>query len=187
LELRLARPSDARELERMFHDPKVNRYLPPARRVETGVQYLARARQGLREGTGYRFVARERGSHEFVASVSLFDLHPEDRSAEVGYALARSHWGQGYATEAVSALLEWGFSSLGLHRVGAWVVEPNRSSVAVLRRLGFHSEGRSREAAARPGGYDDLLHFGILDPEFRPRHRPVGTPRRTKARPVRGG
>jgi [ribosomal protein S5]-alanine N-acetyltransferase len=155
----------------MFHDPIVNRYLPPARRAETGEQYLARARKNLRTGTGYRFVARERTSRQFVAAVSLFDVHPEDRSAELGYALPRARWGQGYATEAVTAVLEWGFAVLGLHRVGAWVVEPNRASIAVLRRTGFRFEGRSREGAARKGGYHDLLHFGLLEPEFHRRRR----------------
>jgi [ribosomal protein S5]-alanine N-acetyltransferase len=169
LELRLARRSDAPDLDRLFHDPEVNRYLPSARRAESGEQYVALARRNLRGGTGYRFVARDRATRQFVASVSLFDVHPEDRWAELGYALPRARWGRGYATEAVTALLEWGFATLGLHRVGAWVVEPNRASIAVLRRLGFRSEGRAREAAARPDGYDNLLHFGLLEPEFRRR------------------
>jgi [ribosomal protein S5]-alanine N-acetyltransferase len=183
LELRLVRPADASELQRMFHDPVVNRYLPPARRIESGVQYVARARRNARSSEAFRFVARARSSRALVASVSLFELQREDRSAELGYALPRAYWGQGYATEAVTALLEWGFSALGLHRVGAWVVEPNRASVAVLRRLGFRAEGRSREAAARPRGYDDLLHFGLLESEFR---RPVPRASRNagKRRPV---
>ena len=173
------RGSDAADLAAMFHDPRVNRYLPPARRVETGRRYVALARRGLRSGTGYRFVARERATGGFVASISLFDLHWEDGWAELGYALPRSRWGHGYATEAVATLLEWGFSSLGLHRVGAWVVEPNRASVAVLRRLGFRYEGRSREAAVRTAGYDDLLHYGLLASEFRRRVHVPGRARRS--------
>jgi [ribosomal protein S5]-alanine N-acetyltransferase len=167
LELRLVRRSDAPELERLFHDRRVNRYLPRARGEETGAQFVALAQRNLRSGTAYRFVARDRMSRELVASVSLFDVHAADRWAELGYALPKAHWGQGYATEAAGALVSWGFSTLGLHRVTAWVVEPNRASVAVLRRLGFRSEGRSREAAARRTGYDDLLHFGVLRSEFR--------------------
>ncbi len=162
----------------MYHDPRVNRYLPPARRRETGARYVANAQRALRAGTGYRFVARDRRSGRFVACVSLFDLHREDRWAELGYALPRWAWGRGYATESVAAVLHWGLSTLGLHRVGAWVVEPNRASVAVLRRLGFRAEGRSREAAARRAGFDDLLHFGLLEPEFRRRVHLPGTVRR---------
>jgi [ribosomal protein S5]-alanine N-acetyltransferase len=169
LELRPVRKSDAAELERMFHDPRVNRYLPSARRIESGAQYVTLARRSLRAGSGFRFVARNRETKEFLGMFSLFDLHREDRSAELGYALLRSQWGHGYATEGVTAILDWAFSTVRLHRVGAWVVEPNRASVAVLRRLGFRPEGRSREAAARRGGYDDLLHFGVLEPEYRRR------------------
>ena len=166
----------------MFHDPRVNRYLPPSRLTESGAQYVAFAQRSYRAGAGYRFAARDRATRQFAGAISLFDLHPEDRWAELGYALPAARWGQGYATEAVSAVLAWAFSSLGLHRVGAWVVEPNRSSVAVLRRMGFRREGRSREAAARRGGYDDLLQFGLLASEFRPRGRPRGQGARRQVR-----
>lgn len=157
----------------MFRDPRVNRYLPPARRLGTGRSFVAGAQRARRAGTAFRFVARTRATGAFVASVSLFDVHREDGWAELGYALPRRQWGKGYATEAVVALLGWGFGTLRLHRVAAWVVEPNRASIAVLRRLGFRPEGRAREAALRRGGYDDLLHFGLLAPEF---HRPVHAP-----------
>lgn len=186
LELRLVGRADAAELQRMFRDPRVNRYLPPARRLGTGRAFVVLSQRGRRAGTAYRFVARTRATGEFVASVSLFDVHREDGWAELGYALPRRQWGKGYATEAVVALLEWGFDTLHLHRVAAWVVEPNRASVAVLRRLGFRAEGRAREAALRRVGYDDLLHFGVLEPEFARRIAARRARRRGhRARPVR--
>jgi RimJ/RimL family protein N-acetyltransferase len=60
---------------------------------------------------------------------------------EVGYMLARSHQGRGLATEAVTAMLDWGFS-LGHRAITAGVFDGNTASIRLLTRLGFSETGR---------------------------------------------
>lgn len=59
---------------------------------------------------------------------------------EIGYRLARSHWGYGYATEAASAIRDFAFGSLGIERLIALIDPANTASVRVAEKLGMHHE-----------------------------------------------
>ena len=87
--------------------------------------------------------------------------------AEIGYGLGIDHRGQGYATEAASALMNYGFSKLRLHRVQAISSSGNPASIRVIERLGMKLEGRLREANIRDGEWYDLLYYGLLENEWR--------------------
>ena len=88
------------------------------------------------------------------------------RKAEIGYALGIDHRGRGYATEAARALMDYGFSELGLHRVQAIASSGNPASFRVMERLDMKLEGRLREANMRDGEWCDLLYYGILENEW---------------------
>jgi [ribosomal protein S5]-alanine N-acetyltransferase len=64
---------------------------------------------------------------------------PEDeprRAATVGFEIAHPYWGQGYATEALRALLNWGFEALDLHRIWGDCVAENAGSWRAMEKLG---------------------------------------------------
>lgn len=117
----------------------------------------------------YRFVVRTRDRSTFVGSAVLFDVEFRNRSAEVGYALAKGQWNRGYATEAVGRLVRWAFDSLHLRRLDATVFAANVPSRQVLRKVGFRREGRRREASRLGNVWVDDLHYGLLRDEFRSR------------------
>lgn len=98
-----------------------------------------------------------------------------DRSGELGYAVQRNDWGKGYATEAASLMLEFGFRTLNLHRVQAACGPENYSSQRLLARLRFLPEGRIRDHVFTNGAWRDSLLYSILDHEWR--NRPGTEPR----------
>ena len=106
---------------------------------------------------------------ELIGNCGIRLEKPGDLQADMGYELDPRHWGHGYATEAASAVLAFGFSSLKLHRVWASCVADNLGSVRVLAKLGLRLEGRLREAAFYKDRYWDTLIFGILEREWRAR------------------
>jgi RimJ/RimL family protein N-acetyltransferase len=77
------------------------------------------------------------------------------------------YWGNGYATEAASAMVAYGFDELKVHRVSASLVADNAASARVLEKLGMREEGRFREATQFKGRTWDALHYAILEPEWR--------------------
>lgn len=67
---------------------------------------------------------------------------PEFGAIEIGYMLAPQVWGQGYATEAATAVMQYAFSHLKLDRLIATTRPDNERSIHVLEKLGMHKEGR---------------------------------------------
>lgn len=82
--------------------------------------------------------------------------------AEIGYELAPDQWGRGYATEAVAAIIHFGFAELGVHRISAWLVADNIASARVLEKCGFQLEGRLRDKEMYKGRYWDVLMYARL-------------------------
>ena len=78
---------------------------------------------------------------------------------ELGYWLGEACWGQGYATEAVRAMVPYGFATLGLLRLQAAVYGPNVASVRVLEKAGFVHEGTMRRAVLKRGEVHDVLLY----------------------------
>ncbi|WP_307369254.1 GNAT family N-acetyltransferase [Microbacterium sp. W4I4] len=90
--------------------------------------------------------------------------------AELGWALAPSHTGQGFAIEAVSAVIDLCFGPLGLRRVHAGCFADNEPSWRLMERLGMRREEFSRRTALhRSGEWMDGLNYGLLAEEW-----PVG-------------
>ena len=85
--------------------------------------------------------------------------------AEVGYILARGHWGRGIAREAVKEIIDFGFEHLSLRRIYADTDPDNSGSIALLERLGFQREGRLRGEWLTHIGVRDSLIFGMLQGE----------------------
>lgn len=99
------------------------------------------------------------------------------RTAEIGYTLHPDHWGNGYATEAVEALVRYLFDDLGVTRAEARLHPGNRPSAMVAERTGFLFEGRTRSSYWVRAEVSDDLIYGMTRPDWeawtgRPRHRP---------------
>ena len=95
-----------------------------------------------------------------------FGFKLEDRQAELGFSFDPTYQKQGYATEAATALLEFAFSSLKLHRIHAATDPSNTSSIRLLERLGFRQEGHLKQNFWFKGQWVDDLLYGILAQEW---------------------
>lgn len=85
---------------------------------------------------------------------------------DVGYELDPKYWNYGYATEVAHAMVDFGFTNFGVHRVWSWCVADNLSSAHVLEKLGMKLEGRLREKEFYKGKWWDTLMYGILADEW---------------------
>jgi [ribosomal protein S5]-alanine N-acetyltransferase len=110
------------------------------------------------------------GEDRLISSCSLFYFDEGFHRAETGYELNRAFWGKGIMTEAMSAILTFGFSELGLHRVEAIIDIANERSKNLLLKLGFTYEGNLRQRFPFRGKFEDEHYFGLLTNEW---HGPV--------------
>lgn len=90
-----------------------------------------------------------------------------DFEADIGYEFAPERWGQGFATEAATALVDFGFRELGLHRISSWCIADNAASARVLEKLGMRLEGRLRQNEYFKGRWWDTLIYGLLEDEWK--------------------
>lgn len=107
-----------------------------------------------------------------VGLVSL-DADPEDKTAELGYEIARDVWGRGIAAEAATAVCDWGFREYGLARISAWADSRNRRSVRVMEKLGMTYEGRHRSSDIGRGERLDEVVYAVLRDEWSKLHGPL--------------
>jgi [ribosomal protein S5]-alanine N-acetyltransferase len=149
----------------LLRDPSVARwtlYIPHPYSAIQARKDVLRAQDWRRKGRGVsRFVVR-RVDSTLVGGVVLYPLDERNASAEVGVWLGRPFRHQGYAEEAVQALVKVAFERLGLHRVQATVFAENASAIRLLRRCGFRYEGRVRDEARKNGVWQSTRRFALL-------------------------
>jgi RimJ/RimL family protein N-acetyltransferase len=127
----------------------------------------------------YSRILEDRDEIEFAITVqdrlvgrcTLVDPDPLARNAELGIALGAGERGHGYGTDAVRALVEFGFERRNLHRIFLQVLASNAPAIAVYRAAGFVEEGRMREHVWLRGSFADQLIMGLLRAHWR-RARP---------------
>ena len=93
-------------------------------------------------------------------------IHDDGRQATIGYSIAATEQGKGYATEAVTAVVAALFTEAGIHRVSASIDPGNTASRRVLEKLGFRYEGRSLLSVFVRGQWVDDDRFAVLDSEW---------------------
>ena len=89
-----------------------------------------------------------------------------DGIAEIGYWIGVPFWNRGYASEAATEVIRFGFEELGLHRVFAGHYVRNGASGRVMQKAGLRYEGTLRHHAFKWGEYLDVAFYGILRDEF---------------------
>jgi len=101
------------------------------------------------------------GDDALVGAVGL-QLAMADRRAELGYWIGIPWWNLGYATEASRAIIGFGFTSLGLHRIMARHMARNPASGRVMQKLGMQREGVLRQHILKWGVFEDLVVYAVL-------------------------
>ncbi len=123
--------------------------------------WIASLREGTERGEIAAFAITLAGEGSLIGSVRL-RIDQGHARGELGFWVARPCWGRGYATEAVRAVIEYGFSTLGLHRVYAMHFSRNPASGRVMEKCGMLHEGRLREHIKRWEVFEDVELWGIF-------------------------
>ncbi len=108
-------------------------------------------RPGRRNGC--RFAIAQHSDGALLGGISVL---PHLLGHELGYWLGRSHWRQGYASEAAAAVVTYAVHELGIRRFVAYVFDGNAASMQVLQKLAFDRVGV--ETIKRPAGDSQVVH-----------------------------
>jgi [ribosomal protein S5]-alanine N-acetyltransferase len=151
LHLRPFTLADQEAIHVVYADPEVMRYVGHgAHRTLAETANALRIYGDVLAQRGYSFLAvTERESGRLIGDGGLHPMGGVGPDVELGYTLARSAWGRGYATELAQALVDYAFTVLRVPRVVAQVEPANTASRHVLAKLGM-TEREERTAYGRP-------------------------------------
>ena len=165
LMLRALRPTDLDDLYDYASDPEIDRFTP-----WTHYESKEEARENLDEfladyeqfGIG-AWGIEHRADQRLIGIANFSRPHPINRRVEMGYTIARAYWGQGYATEAVKALLQFGLNQIHLVRIEAVCLPEHRASARVIEKAGIQFEGLLHSYQVWRGQSCDLLMYAVTN------------------------
>jgi ribosomal-protein-alanine N-acetyltransferase len=154
----------------LYSDDAVMQYLDigtlttPQQAADIVQFYMDRFRKQI----AIRWAISLHGAPQLIGTCGFHPFDQEHNRVEIGYDLLPAYWERGFMTEALQAMLHYGFTTLELHRVEAVTAPDNAASRRLLAKLGFREEGILRQRSLFRGRYVDDVYFGLLHADAHP-------------------
>ncbi len=141
LNLRTMTTQDISDLLQIFLDPVAMRFYPSTMTAAEAMGWIQRTLNNYDTyGVGF-WVVEEKATGRFLGQCGIIPQELEGmRQMEIAYLLARREWGHGYATEAALACKQYGFNTMGYHKLISLIDVRNTPSIRVAERIGMRVE-----------------------------------------------
>lgn len=168
LQLRQILPTDAEALFAIKSDLEVTRHYgqEPHQSLSDTLAWIQRRQASYGQREDFAWCVTFKSEDTLIGACTLWNFDSGYHRAEIGYELHPAYGSQGIMTEAVSAILTFGFTELGLHRIEATPFAENAPSKSLLLKLGFRYEGNLRQRHFFRDQFQDQLYFGLLKEEW---------------------
>ena len=168
LVLRNVTKEDAASMLTYLSDEAVVRHmgLEPFQSVEDVLDEIAWYGSIVSDGSGMRWGITLKGHGEVIGSCGFLNRVAKHHRSEIGIELSRNHWHQGIASEALLAVVHYGFGDMNIQRIEALIEPANIASQKLFERQGFIKEGLLRSYEYTCGKYDDLYMYSLLKPDW---------------------
>ncbi len=144
---------------------------------EPGPKNMKAARKEFREDLtdlyrkrlGFRWIVTLKGDNRPIGTLGFYKWSPSaSYQAEMGYDLEKEHWGKGIMTEAMKAVIDFGFEKMELNRIEVFIMPRNKRSIKMIKNLGFKREGLLRQRYFDEfGNYADDILFSMLRSDWK--------------------
>ena len=160
---------DAQALLDSWGDPEVMWFMSSDALADEAAarDFIADVHRLTRERSLFQWGIERLEDRRLVGTCTLAGLDFANKRCEVGFAVARSCWGQGLLSDVLPALIDHAFNDLEFHRLDADVDPENAASLHILQKFGFQREGYLRECYQLKGQIQDAVLLGLLAPDWR--------------------
>ncbi len=166
--LRAVQSSDLKALFRYRSDSETNKYqgwIPTT--TQEVEEFLGNVATEINlPNTWFQYVIIDTQTMNIVGDVGIHFL--DEYQSEIGCTLEKNKQGLGFATEALTAVIEYLFTNLSKHRIIGSIDPCNSKSIRLLERLGFRKEAHLKESILINGKWKDDIIFAILKKEWNP-------------------
>lgn len=168
LQLRQIQPEDAEAIFAIKSDLEVTKHYgqEPHRTLSNTLAWLQRLKESYEHQEDIAWGITLKDQNSVIGVGVLWNFDSSFHCAEIGYELHPNYGKQGIMTEALSAILTFGFVELDLHRIEANPLTENTASRNLLLKLGFTYEGNLRQRHFFRGHFEDQLYFGLLKDQW---------------------
>jgi len=132
------------------------------RNIADSIHFLRIITQQYEDGTPAPWGIVLKESKKLVGTIGFHLLSPANHFAEIGYALSKEHWNKGYMTEALRAILDFGFTRMPLNRIEATCKINNTASEKVMLKCRMSFEGILKERLFAKDAFHDLKLYAIV-------------------------
>lgn len=136
--------------------------IPYPSSLEDTKNWIQFQQEAIEKGEQAVFAITLKNGKSIVGVVSL-EIDKCNEHAELGYWIGEPYWGNHYATEAVAAMIDFGFNTLKLNRICARCMKENIASAKILQKAGMKYEGCLRQHFKKWGEFKDIELYGILN------------------------
>ncbi|MDI6531291.1 MULTISPECIES: GNAT family N-acetyltransferase [Bacillus] len=159
---------DAEAMFHYFSKESVIRYfgMDSFENIEQAKTTIQTFRKRNEEGSVFRWGIEKKGTDQLIGTCGFHLINKHHKRAEIGYELDDTYWGQGYATEALQAMLAYGFETLHLIRIAAVVYIENEASRNLLKKAGFQEEGLLRKYMIQNDVAHDTVVYSLLKEDW---------------------
>ena len=155
------------DLYKLFSDENVTRFynLLPLTNVQEAQKSIDWFQSRFKDKLGIRWGIAFKGQQNIIGTIG-FNSFTKKHRANIGYDLQTEHWNNGYITEALKTVMNFGFDRLEINRIEAEVMQGNIISEKILDKLNFKNEGVLREWMFWNGKHYDMTMFSLLKSDF---------------------
>ncbi|MBQ5769011.1 MAG: GNAT family N-acetyltransferase [Clostridiales bacterium] len=162
-----ARVTEYLQNNRDFHKQFSQTHTDDYFTVSTQKKYLAYDCNSFLEGSLVPLWITLKDDNKIIGRVSFFNFaYGGMMSCACGYHLDKDHTGKGYMTEALKSAMAFVFDEYKMHRIEAFIVPENEPSLNLVKRVGFHYEGKRNSYMHINGRYRDHEAFYMLEDDM---------------------
>jgi ribosomal-protein-alanine N-acetyltransferase len=175
--LRELRASDAPSLFAMLTTEEVSRFIsPPPSTVEGFERFISWTLRQRAAGAYACFAVTLQGHDTAIGIFQIRETEPGFRTAEWGFAIGSPFWGTGVFQDGAQLVLDFAFTTIGVHRLEARAAVRNGRGNGALRKMGAVQEGLLRQSFLKNGEYLDQTLWTVLEDEWHARRADVRFP-----------
>ena len=159
---------DAKDVQNLANDPKIEEttlFIPYPYPDGLAEEWISTHQAEFENKKQIIWAITSKQNKYLIGSVGL-TLRFEFEKAEFGFWIGQKYWNKGYASEALSAVLKFGFEKLNLNKIFAHHFVNNPASGKVMIKNGLKEEGYLREDIIKDYKYIDVKIYGILKSEY---------------------
>ncbi len=158
--------NDAQEIFNLRSNPRVMEFIAREllQTIDEATKVIERLNGGVATNDWLFWGLVPKGGDKLIGTTCLWNISKENYRAEIGYDLLPEFHGQGIMSEAIMAILDYGFNTMGLHSVEANVNPGNKASIKLLEKHGFVKEAHFKENVFFNGRFIDSAIYSLHNP-----------------------